>query len=151
MDLGSAFAAELGTMKVNEEIDALSTMGLDPVGFLVIPRMIAAIAMTPLLTIFADCIGVAGGAVVMLHLGYPPVSYFHQVVSAVNYIDLCGGLIKSVVFGLLVAGLGCYRGLQTAVGASAVGDSATRSVVSSIIFIVAVDGLFSIIYYSLGV
>ena len=148
---GSAFAAELGTMKVNEEIDALSTMGLDPVGFLVIPRMIAAIVMTPLLTLFADCIGVAGGAVVMFDLGHPLISYYNQVFSAVNYIDLSGGLIKSVVFGLLVAGLGCYRGLNTAIGASAVGDSATRSVVSSIIFIVAADGLFSIIYYYLGI
>ncbi|MEJ2656544.1 MAG: MlaE family lipid ABC transporter permease subunit [Desulfobacterales bacterium] len=148
---GSAFAAELGTMKVNEEIDALITMGLDPVRFLVISRILAAVVMTPLLTLYADLIGVMGGSVVLLSLGYSLSTYFKQIFSMVNYVDLLGGLIKSIVFGLLVAGIGCLRGLQTEIGASAVGESTTRAVVGGIVLIVVTDGIFSVIYYYLGI
>ncbi|MDY6838458.1 MAG: MlaE family lipid ABC transporter permease subunit [Thermodesulfobacteriota bacterium] len=148
---GSAFAAELGTMKVNEEIDALNTMGLDPVRFLVVSRVLAALAMTPLLTVFADFIGVMGGSLVLRSLGYPFVTYFNQFASAVDQVDLVGGLVKSVVFGIMVAGIGCLRGLQTRTGPAAVGESATRAVVSGIILIVIVDGIFSAVYYYLGV
>jgi phospholipid/cholesterol/gamma-HCH transport system permease protein len=148
---GSAFAAELGTMKVNEEIDALNTMGLDPVRFLVVSRVLAALAMTPLLTVFANVIGVIGGSLVLRSLGYPFITYFNQFTSAVDHIDLLGGLVKSVVFGILVAGIGCLRGLQTRTGPAAVGESATRAVVSGIILIVIVDGIFSAVYYYLGI
>jgi phospholipid/cholesterol/gamma-HCH transport system permease protein len=148
---GSAFAAELGTMKVNEEIDALITMGLDPVRFLVVTRILAAVIMTPLLTLFADLIGVLGGSIVLLSLGYSLGTYFKQIFSMVTYVDLLGGLFKSIVFGLLVAGIGCLRGLQTEIGASAVGESTTRAVVGGIVLIVAVDGIFSVIYYYLGI
>ena len=147
----SAFAAEIGTMRVNEEIDAMTTMGLNPVRFLVVPRVIAAVAMTPILTIFADIIGIVGGAVVLLAMGFPLITYFNQVLSAVDYGDYVGGLLKSFVFGVLIAGIGCLRGLQTGQGASAVGDSTTRAVVSGIVLIVATDGVFSVIYYYLGV
>jgi phospholipid/cholesterol/gamma-HCH transport system permease protein len=148
---GSAFAAEIGTMKVNEEIDALITMGLDPVQFLVVTRILAAVIMTPLLTLFADLIGVMGGAIVLLSLGYSLPTYFKQIFSMVTYIDLFGGLIKSIVFGLLVASIGCLRGLQTEIGASAVGESTTRAVVGGIVLIVVADGIFSVIYYYLGI
>ena len=148
---GSAFAAELGTMKVREELDALKTMGLEPVGFLVVPRVIAALLMTPLLTIFADVVGLIGGSVVVLSLGYPLITFFNQVQFAVTYTDLLGGVAKSFAFGILVGAIGCLRGLQTQTGASAVGESATRAVVSGIILIVIADGIFSVIYYYLGI
>jgi phospholipid/cholesterol/gamma-HCH transport system permease protein len=148
---GSAFAAELGTMKINEEIDALITMGLDPVRFLVVTRILAAVIITPLLTLFADFIGVLGGSIVLISMGYSLATYFKQIISMVNYVDLFGGLFKSIVFGLLVAGIGCLRGLQTEIGASAVGESTTRAVVGGIVLIVATDGLFSVIYYYLGI
>lgn len=148
---GSAFAAELGTMTVNEEIDALTTMGLDPVRFLVTPRVIAAVVMTPLLTVFADLVGVLGGSIVLLSLGYPFVTYINQVLAAVDHIDFLGGLFKSFVFGIMIAGTGCLRGLQTQTGASAVGESATRAVVSGIILIALVDGVFSVLFFYLGI
>src|SRR5919108_2746443 len=133
---GSAFAAELGTMKVREEIDALITMGLEPVRFLVVTRVIAAVLMTPLLTIFANAVGLLGGAVVLRSLGYSWTTFYHQVQSAVGYGSLVGGLGKSFAFGILVAGIGCLRGLETGTGARAVGESTTSAVVSGIILIV---------------
>lgn len=148
---GSAFAAEIGTMKVREEIDALRTMGLDPVRFLVVPRVVAAVCMTPLLTVFADLVGLMGGSVVMLSLGFPLVTYLHQVQYAVTYGSLVGGLVKAFVFGILVAGIGCLRGLQARTGATAVGESTTSAVVSGIILIALTDGIFSVIYFYLGV
>ncbi len=148
---GSAFAAELGTMRIKEEIDALSTMGLDPVPFLVVPRVLAAVLVTPLLAIFASLAGIAGGALVMLSLGYPVAAYINQMMTTVTYVDVLSGLVKSLAFGLLVAAIGCLRGLQTGAGASAVGRSTTRAVVSGIILVALADGLFAIVYYYLGV
>jgi len=148
---GSAFAAEIGTMKVNEEVDALITMGLDPVRFLVVPRVLGAVVVTPLLTVFANLFGLIGAAVVVRSLGYPLVTYVNQVVSAVNVTAAVGGLVKAFVFGVLVAAVGCLRGLQTQSGASAVGDATTRAVVSGIVLIVLADGLFSVLFYYLGV
>lgn len=148
---GSAFAAELGTMKVSEELDALTTMGLEPVGFLVVPRVIAAVAMTPLLAIFAGLLGLIGGAVVMLSLGFPLVTYIIQVKSAVTVGDMVGGLGKSFAFGIVVAAIGCLRGLQTKSGASAVGESTTRAVVSGLVLITVVDGIFAVVFYYLGI
>jgi phospholipid/cholesterol/gamma-HCH transport system permease protein len=148
---GSAFAAELGTMKVREEIDALITMGLNPVRFLVTTRVIAAVCMTPLLTLYANLIGIIGGGIVLLSLGFSWTTFFHQLQSAVTYGSLLGGLLKSLVFGVLVAGIGCERGLQTKTGATAVGESTTRAVVSGIILITVTDGVFSVVYYYLGV
>jgi phospholipid/cholesterol/gamma-HCH transport system permease protein len=148
---GSAFAAEIGTMKVNEEIDALQTMGLDPVRFLVVSRVIGVMLTIPLLTIFSDLVGIMGGSVVLLSLGYPLVSYVTQLLTAVSWMDLAGGLFKSVFFGLIVASLGCLHGLQTRSGASAVGDSATRAVVSGNILIIVADGVFSVLFFYLGI
>ncbi len=148
---GSAFAAEIGTMKVREEIDALKTMGLEPVRFLVVPRVLAGVAMTPVLTVFADLFGVMGGSVVMMSLGFPLITFFNQLQSAVSYGSLVGGLVKAFAFGILIAAIGCLRGLQTETGASAVGLSTTHAVVSGIILIVITDGIFSVIYYYLWV
>lgn len=148
---GSAFAAELGTMKVNQEIDALTTMGLDPVRFLVVTRVIAAVLMTPLLTLFSNLMGLVGGAVVFLSLDFPLVTYYHEVLNAVRMKDLTGGLAKAFVFGILVAGVGCLRGLQTRTGASAVGLSTTSAVVSGIVLIVLADGVFSVVFYYLKI
>ncbi len=148
---GSAFAAELGTMKVREEIDALTTMGLEPVRFLIVPKVIAAVAVTPLLTMFTSLFGLIGGAVVMLSFGFPLITYVNQVMSAVSTGDVMGGLVKSVAFGIVVAGIGCLRGLQTTTGPAAVGEMTTSAVVSGLILIAIVDGIFALVYYALGV
>lgn len=148
---GAAFAAEIGTMKVNEEIDALTTMGLKPVKFLVVSRVLAAVLMTPLLTAYADFMGLVGGGIVFCSFGFPLVTYLNELDLAVKVMDFVGGSIKSVVFGFLVASIGCLRGLQTKSGASAVGQATTSAVVSGIILIVIADGLFSVLYYYLGI
>jgi phospholipid/cholesterol/gamma-HCH transport system permease protein len=148
---GSAFAAELGTMRINEEIDALTTMGLDPVRFLVVTRVIATVLMTPLLTIYANVMGIMGGAAVLVSFGFTLNTYVNQVMASVTYIDFLGGIFKAFVFGLLIAAVGCLRGLQTKTGPSAVGESTTSAVVSSIILIVVVDGIFSVVYFYLGI
>lgn len=147
---GSAFAAEIGTMKVNEEINALNTMGLNPVRFLVAPRVLAGILATPILTIYSDFLGTGGGFFVMLCRGFPFITLWRQLVGAVAIDDIMAGLIKSFVFGALVASIGCLRGLQTKSGASAVGVSTTRSVVSSIFLIVVVDAIFAVVYFAIG-
>ena len=147
----AAFAAELGTMKVNEEIDAMSTMGLNPVRFLVATRVIAILIMMPLLTIFANLLGIMGGSVVLLSLGYPLVTYVDRIIISASYVDLLGGLFKSLAFGLIVAGIGCSRGLQTKTGASAVGVSTTKAVVSGFVLIIITDGIFSVVYFYLGI
>jgi len=148
---GSAYAAEIGTMKVNEEIDALTTMGIDPVKFLAIPRMISGLIVMPLLTMFNHLFGLIGCGLVMLTLGFPPVVYLGRIQQAASLGDFAGGMVKTLVFGAMIAGIGCLRGLQTGKGASAVGDSATKAVVSSIIAIVVVDGVFAVVYYFLGI
>ncbi len=148
---GAAFAAEIGTMRVNQEIDALTTMGLDPVRFLVTTRVIAAVLMTPLLSLFAMLVGMLGGAFTMLSYGVPFVTFVKEVDGIVNVQDFMAGWIKSFVFALAIAGIGCLRGLQTAAGASAVGDSATRAVVSGLVLIVIIDGVFAVIYFVLDI
>ncbi|MHC4560797.1 MAG: ABC transporter permease [Planctomycetota bacterium] len=148
---GSAFAAEIGTMKVNEEIDALTTMGLEPVRFLVIPRILAAVFVTPLLTMFNNLFGIIGCGLVMISIGFSPITVMNQIQGAGDLTDLFGGLAKTFVFGSLIASIGCLCGLQTKTGASAVGDSATRAVVTSIIAIVVADGVFAVIYYFMGI
>ena len=148
---GSAFAAEIGTMKVNEEIDALITMGLSPVRFLVVPRLIAGFLLCPLLTAIADLMGLLGGAAVMQTYGIPLVTYFQQVQAMVSEADLFGGIVKAFAFGMLVAWVGCLQGLKTGQGPSAVGLSTTRAVVGSIILLVAADSVFAFVYNVLGI
>jgi len=148
---GAAFAAEIGTMKVNEELNALTTMGLDPVRFLVVTRIIASLLMMPLLCIFADLIGILGGALTMISFNIPIGAFLREVDSLVDIKDLLAGLAKAPVFAILIAGIGCLRGLQTQTGASAVGISATRAVVSAIILLVVVDGIYAFVYYLLDI
>ncbi len=147
----SSFAAELGTMKVSEEIDAITTMGLSPLQFLVIPRLIAGIIISPMLTIFFTLAGLIGSAVVMMSFQYPFITFVNQVLSAVKNGDMLGGLFKATVFGGVVSAIGCFHGLNTSTGASSVGESTTKSVVNGIISIAVLDGVFSVLFYYLGV
>ncbi|SMC26177.1 phospholipid/cholesterol/gamma-HCH transport system permease protein [Andreprevotia lacus DSM 23236] len=147
---GAAFAAELGTMKTNQEIDALTTMGLDPMRFLVLPRLVAVTLMTPLLTVLAEVIGLFGGGLVLLTLDIPLKTAFSQAAQTVALTDYVGGLFKAAVFGFGIAAIGCWRGLRTGSGAQAVGDAATSAVVTSLVFLVVSDGLFALAYYYLG-
>ena len=143
---GAAFAAQLGTMNTNQEIDALSTMGISPMEFLVLPRMLALIVMMPLLTIYADLVGILGGAVVgMGMLGLGPVEYFEQTRGAVSLTSFFIGVSKSAVFGVLVALVGCLRGMQSGRSAAAVGLAATSAVVTSIVLIIVIDGIFAVV------
>jgi phospholipid/cholesterol/gamma-HCH transport system permease protein len=146
---GSAFAAELGSMKVNGELDALTTMGLEPVRFLVVQRVLAALLLTPLLTLYAMLLSIVGGLLILRFQGFPPLMIYHQIVARVHLNDLGVGLGKSLVFGLLVGGIGCLRGLQTGQGPQAVGVSTTRSVVAGIVLIILADTLFSTVQYFL--
>jgi len=148
---GSAFAAELGTMKVNEEIDALRTMGLPAVRFLVLPRVVAAVLVVPALAVLVNFAGLAGGAVMFTVLDFPLVTYVNRVTDAVSAADFLGGIFKAFFFGLIVAAVGCLRGLQTGVGAGAVGLSTTSAVVSGITLIAVADGVFAVIFYVLGI
>ncbi len=148
---GSAFAAEIGTMKINEELDALTTMGLSPMRFLVIPKLLSALAMVPLMTLFFNLASLVGGAVVMLSLGFPLVTFTSRVFTYLNFVGFWGGMLKALVFAVLVAGVGCLRGMQTRTGASAVGLSTTSAVVSGIIAIAFADGVFAVAYYYLGI
>ncbi len=148
---GAAFAAEIGTMRVNEEVDALTTFGFDPVRFLVVTRVLAALAVTPLLAIYADVVSILGGGLILLTFQVPLVTYFKEVFTLVQMSDLLGGLFKCGAFGVVIAGIGCLRGLQTGRGAAAVGIATTRAVVSGLVMIVLVDGAFAIVYYHLGI
>lgn len=146
---GSAFAAEIGTMKVNEEVAALTTMGLNPVRFLAVPRVLAGIVVTPLLTIYSMAAGIAGGLVVMMLIDFPLSTLMNQLSGALKLQDIAAGLIKSFFFGAVVAGVGCLRGLRTGAGPAAVGDATTRSVVTSIFLIVVLDAVFAVVYYNI--
>ncbi|MDR0533164.1 MAG: ABC transporter permease [Verrucomicrobiales bacterium] len=142
---GSAFAAEIGTMKVNEELDALKTMGLDPVRFLVVERVIAGFWAMPFLTIYSMLLGSGAAFIVMLGNGYSLSALYVELTTYCNVTDVMEGMLKSFFFGVLVTGVGCLRGIQTRAGASSVGISTTRAVVSSIILIIASDCIFTFI------
>lgn len=146
---GSAFAAELGTMKVNEELDALETFGLDPIRFLVIQRIVAAILLTPLLTFYSTFLGILGGVLVAFALGFSRSLVYHQLTASLHLSDIFLGLAKALAFGAIVSAVGCLRGLQTQEGPSAVGVSTTRAVVASIVLIVVADAVFAVLFYYL--
>jgi phospholipid/cholesterol/gamma-HCH transport system permease protein len=143
---GAAFAAQLGSMKVNQEIDALKTFGFSPIDFLVLPRMLALILMMPLLTVYATLIGIAGGALVTC-LGYDVglEQYLNQTVKSLTWGSCALGLTKSVIFGVIVAAAGCLRGMQSGSSASAVGTAATSAVVVSITAIILTDCVFAVV------
>jgi phospholipid/cholesterol/gamma-HCH transport system permease protein len=149
---GAAFAAKLGTMQVNEEIDAFKTMGIATMDFLVVPRVLALVFMMPLLTIYANMIGMLGGlfvGVTMLNISF--FEYYQQTISSITLIDYSTGVFKSVLFGLLIAVIGCMSGMHCGRSSSAVGDAATSAVVRINVSIVVTDAIFTILFESLGI
>ena len=149
---GAAFAAQLGTMKVTQELDAFTTMGFSPLEFLVLPRVIALVLMMPLLCLYSDFVGVMGGAVIgvgMLDLSW--TTYFRETVNAISLTSVFGGVFKGAVYGVLIALAGCLRGMQCGSSSSAVGDAATSAVVTGIVAIVVACGVFAVVFYVLGI
>jgi phospholipid/cholesterol/gamma-HCH transport system permease protein len=147
---GSAFSAQLGAMKSNQEIDAFITMGLSPVRDLALPRIMALTLATPFLTVLADFAGLVGGNVVMVTLGYPVIVFWQELSTTVDLSDIATGLFKSLVFGFTVASIGCQRGLATGPGAEAVGEATTKGVVTNIVVLAALDSLFAVLFYVLN-
>lgn len=143
---GSSFASELGTMKLNEEIDALKSMGFDVTRFLVLPKMLATAISMPILSLFSQFSGIIGGLFVSVFLmGITSQTYWDQVKEALRFFDIWWGSLKCVVFGLLVAGIGCYEGLKVEKGAVSVGQAATKAVVKGIFAVILFDSIFAII------
>jgi phospholipid/cholesterol/gamma-HCH transport system permease protein len=149
---GAAFAAQLGTMKVTQELDAFTTMGISILDFLVLPRVLALSLMMPLLCLYSDAVGVLGGTFIGVGmLNIPPRTYLNQTFYAVDLTDLGGGVLKAAVYGVLVAISGCLRGLQCGSSASAVGEAATSAVVTGIVLIISACGAFAVVFYVLGI
>ena len=145
---GSAFAAEIGTMKVSEEIDALETMAIHPVDFLVTPKFLAMIVMLPCLTIWANSMGLLGGALFgVAQANFTWTRYIRASLDALFLRDILTGLVKSVMFGITITAVGCYEGLSTGAGAEQVGRSTTRAVVVSIFLVILVDLVFTILFF----
>ena len=147
---GSAYAAELGTMTVNEEVSALRIMGIDPMVLLVLPRLVAATVAMPVLALLMDLAGLVGMAGVMLSLGFPVRLVLNQLQIGIGLGDLLGGLGKAAIFGLVIAGIGCRAGLSAGSGPRAVGDAATAAVVGGIVALVVLDGIFAVLFFRLG-
>jgi len=148
---GAAFAAQLGTMTVNEEIDALRTLGISPTEFLVLPRMLALTLMMPLLCLYADFMGIFGGGIVgAFMLDIAPSQYINETILAVHLSDVLQGVIKSAAFGVLVALAGCLRGMQCGRSSEAVGATTTSAVVTAIVWIIVTDAVFAVVFNALG-
>jgi phospholipid/cholesterol/gamma-HCH transport system permease protein len=148
---GAAFAAQLGSMKVTQEIDALTTMGVSPLEFLVLPRVLALFLMIPLLCVYADCMGVLGGAfvgVTMLHLTLG--TYIRETAHAITLGDIMGGVFKAAIYGIIIAVAGCLRGFQCGDSSSAVGEAATEAVVTGVVYVIVACGMFAFIFNVLG-
>ena len=149
---GAAYAAQIGTMKVNEEVDALTTLGMNPTDFLVTPRVFALIVMMPLLTVYGSLMGILGGTLVGLSmLDVTLVQYMEQTMQAVHLNSLFGGLFKSIVYGILVAIAGCQQGMACGNSALAVGQCTTKAVVMGIVLIVVSASILTVIYINLGI
>jgi len=145
---GSAFAAEIGTMKVTEELDAIETMALHPIAFLVTPKLLAMLVMMPCLTIWADLMGVLGGSAFgMIGADYTFGAYLAATRNALFMRDIITGVVKSIVFGLVITGVGCQEGFSTGAGSEQVGRSTTSAVVTSIFLVVLADLLFTAVFY----
>lgn len=145
---GAAFAAAIGTMQTNEEVDALQTLGFDPVEFLVMPRLLALLVMTPLLTVYADLLGIMGGAFAgMAMLDMSPTSYLVQTANAMHLSDAVKGILKGLAFGALIAYAGCLRGIECGRSAQAVGQATTSAVVTAIVLIVLADAFLTVLYF----
>ena len=149
---GAAFAAELGTMQVNQETDALRTLAVEPVQYLVVPRMLALMLMLPLLACYAMLMGILGGGIVgVLVFDINPTQYTQQMRLMIGIEDFAGGILKAAVFGAIVALSGCLRGMRCGQDAAAVGNAATSAVVTSIVGIVVADAIINVIYHVLGI
>jgi len=148
---GAAFAAEIGTMKVSEEIDALRTMGFGPYRYLVMPRTLALMLVLPLLTLLADLVGIAGGLLVgLLSLDLTIASYLHETQKAVRTWDVFSGVLKSVVFALAIGLISCQQGFATSGGAEGVGRRTTSSVVTILFSLILIDALFTLFFFFFG-
>ena len=144
---GSSFASEIGTMKVSEEIDALFTMGFDPIRFLVIPKMLASVMVVPILTLFSDLIAILGGMVVgVFILDISWHAYVSQTLKSLTVFYVFWGVMKSFVFAIVISWVGCLRGFQVRGGADSVGKATTSAVVTSIFLIIVIDSLFAMIH-----
>ena len=148
---GAAFAAHLGSMKANEEIDALRTFGFDPFDFLVLPRLLALVLMMPLLTLYANIVGILGGMLVGFLVGIPPVLYWTETLAAVDLTNFSLGVIKSVFFGAAIAISGCMQGMQAGNSSAAVGQATTRAVVAAITAVIVLDSGFAVIFTLLDI
>ena len=149
---GAAFAAQIGTMQVNEEVDALQTLGISPIEFLVLPRMLALVLMMPLLCVYSDLMGILGGMIVGVGmLDISMIQYINQTKGALNLTHFWIGIVHSIVFGVLVALAGCMRGIQCGRSASAVGDATTSAVVTSIVAIVVATAVITVVCNLLGI
>jgi phospholipid/cholesterol/gamma-HCH transport system permease protein len=148
---GAAFAAQIGAMQGNEEVDALSTLGISPIEFLVLPRMLALTLMTPLLCLYATAMGILGGFIVAINiLDVTPTAYLLRTQEAITFGDISIGLVKAAVFGALVAVTGCLRGIDSGRNAAAVGAAATSAVVSGILAIIIADAIFAVVLNVMG-
>lgn len=148
---GAAYAAQLGTMQTNDEIDAIITMGISPIEFLVIPRILALVLVMPLLTIYANLLGIIGGGIVAGSMDISPLQYIHQAGGALSWTHISVGLIKSIVFALLIAVAGCRAGINSGRSSAAVGQAATQAVVTSIVYLIIADAAINIIFQQIGV
>jgi phospholipid/cholesterol/gamma-HCH transport system permease protein len=147
--VGAAMAAEIGTMKVTEQIDALRTLSTNPVRYLIVPRVLAGALMLPVLVIIADIIGVYGGYLVSIHkLGFNPANYIKSTIDILQTKDVVSGLVKATVFGFLISLMGCYQGFNSGRGAQGVGQATTNAVVSSSILILCFNYLITELFFS---
>jgi len=149
---GSAFAAEIGTMVVNEEVDALTTMGFSPIRFLAVPKVLATMIVVPLLTLYADFFGILGGLIVgLVGLDLTAYTYLKETQTSLNLMDIITSLIKAGVFAVLIAGIGCQRGFEVRGGAEAVGSATTSAVVAAIFLIIVTDSAFALVFQYLHI
>ncbi len=147
---GAAFAAELGSMKVSEEISAFRTFGISPYEFLIFPRILAVVVMMPLLVVYADLMGILGGGLVAISMGLTPLQYSTQVINSLNLAEFSAGLIKSVVFGGIIGITGCLRGMQCGNSSESVGRVTTSAVVTAITWIIVADAVFAVLFNIFG-
>jgi phospholipid/cholesterol/gamma-HCH transport system permease protein len=148
---GAAYAAQLGTMQTNQEIDAVTTMGISPIEFLVLPRMLALIVIMPLLTLYADLLGIVGGGIVAGGMGITPIQYITQGETALSFSHVAVGLLKALVFAVLIAVAGCRAGINSGRSSAAVGQAATNAVVTAIVYLIVADAAINIIFQQLKI
>lgn len=148
---GAAYAAQLSTMQTNEEIDAITTLGINPLEFLVVPRMLALLLMMPLLVVYADALGIVGGAVVAGGMGVTPLQYISQLDSAITITHFLVGVVKGLIFALLIAIAGCRAGMNAGRNSEAVGRATTEAVVTAVVYLIVADAAINILCQLLGI